>query len=209
MFVLCGDCAIQAPTPCPCPTPASSRGEPGARLRSGKAAGSVLRAMGLSVQAQNTDRFCAFGHPPPSPLSVSRSAWSVASIAIRAAPAHARAADRRQGSYGTSGPAAAALTRHCAGIRTLGQPPGAGPRGRLGWCKQHAEMGQAGRQGGGGAGWSFSWDPWTRDSSLGMRYHHSLSVRGRVWNVRHAPCGGGQRLIIINITVAVGWGFSG
>ena len=72
MFVLCGDCAIQAPTPCPCPTPASSRGEPGARLRSGKAAGSVLRAMGLSVQAQNTDRFCAFGHPPPSPLSVSR-----------------------------------------------------------------------------------------------------------------------------------------
>ena len=134
-----------------------------------------------------------------------RSARSVASIAIRAAPAHARAADRRQGSYGTSGPAAAALTRHCAGIRTLGQPPGTGPRGRLGWRKRHAEMGQGGRQGGGVAGWSFSWDPWTRANSLNMRHHHILSVRGRFWKFRHAACVSGQRLRHICRWMGVRW----
>ena len=69
--------------------------------------------------------------------------------------------------------------------------------GRLAGCREgklpaaHAGIGAPGRQAGGGAGWSFSWDPWTTNSSLSLRQHHSFSVRGRFWKVRHAPSGGG------------------
>ena len=69
--------------------------------------------------------------------------------------------------------------------------------GRLAGCREgklpaaHAGIGAPGRQAGGGPGWSFSWDPWTTNSSLSLRQHHSFSVRGRFWKVRHAPSGGG------------------
>ena len=54
------------------------------------------------------------------------------------------------------------------------------PTRRLGCCKQHAEMGEAGRQGGGGAGWSVFWDPWIRIriDTGSMQRHHGLSVGG-------------------------------
>ena len=45
-------------------------------------------------------------------------------------------------------------------------------------CKQDAEMGEAGRQGGGGGGWRVFLDPWTRIDTGSMQRHHGLSVGG-------------------------------
>ena len=85
--------------------------------------------------------------------AASEDGWDKAVDEMWCSGARFRAKYRRHITYGGGGPAATALTRHQAGMKTMGQHHGAGRLGRLGRCKQHAEMH--------GRNWAASrWEGW-------------------------------------------------